>query len=349
MNLARPIAVSLTSALTAAGDSAEQTAASIRANVLRLREDVKYITIGEEGADPEPARTARVASVDPDLDGRERLFALLDPVFADLVERAPELPRDAHKAALFVALPERDAVTDTWALQAFAPDLARHVGLSFASVHASQSGRAGVFALVAEARALLTRGGAESAVVVGVDSLVSPGRLRLFDEGERLRSPRNPDGFFPGEGAALALLESGRRIESRGAKAELSILGVGLGSEPETLRSDKPSTGRGLTDALRGALSDAASAQWIVSDYNGESYGAYEWGLVYARLAERLDSIERVSHPARNTGDLGAATGAVQIALASAGFRRGWAEGPWALAFAGSDGAERAALRLGRP
>jgi 3-oxoacyl-[acyl-carrier-protein] synthase I len=349
MILARPISVSLTSALTAAGSSAEQTAASIRAAVVPILEDPGYMTISGDEAEAEPARTARVAGVDPGLDGRDRLFALLDPVLADLVERAPEVAKDAHRTALFVALPEPDAVTSTWSLKTFAPDLEKRLGLSFASVQSSLLGRAGVFALLAEARALLARGGAELAVVAGVDSLVSPLRLRLFDEEERLRSPRNVDGFFPGEGAALALLSSERRLSAHGWRAELSILGVGLGSEPEGLRSDKPSTGRGLTDALRGALADAAPVRWVVSDYNGESYRAYEWGLVHARLAERLDAISLVSHPARSTGDVGAATGAVQIALASAGFRRGWAQGTSALVFAGSDGAERAALRLGKP
>lgn len=349
MNLASPLRVALTAANTPAGDSADQTATSIRANVLRVREDDRYLTIAAEGLDPEPARTTRAPGVDPALDGRDRLFALLDPVMADLFERAPHLGRDAHKALLYVSLPASDRVTDTWGLESFAPDLARRLNHRFASVHASRAGSTGVFSLIAEARALIARGDAEMAIVAGVDSLSVPSRLPIFDEAGRLVSPRSRDGFFPGEGAAAVLLESERRLAARGAKAELTLLGIGVGAEPATLTSDLPSTGRGLTDALRGALADGPSPRSIVCDFNGESYRGYEWGVVHARLAERLDAIEVMSHPARSTGDLGAATGALHVVFAAASFRRGFARGDEVLAYTASDGPERAALRLGRP
>lgn len=350
MNLSRPLGICFTAARTAAGDSAEQTSTSIRAGYLAVREDPRYITIPPDPEnEPALARSARVSGIDPDLDGAARLSALLDPVLDDLLERAQHVQRDAHKTALYVALPAKDAVSEAWELETFAHALARRKDLRFSSIHASRAGHTGVFTLLAEARALLARGGAESAIVAGVDSLTGVSRLRLFDEMDRLKSPRTSDGFFPGEGAALLLLESDRRIESRGGRAELSLLGIGLGAEPETVRSDKPSSGRGLTDAVRGALADGAPPHWIVSDFNGETYRGSEWGMVFARLGDRLGSIETMSYPVKSTGDVGAATGAVQIALAAAGYRRGWAPGQEVLAFACSDGAERAAVRLAKP
>jgi 3-oxoacyl-[acyl-carrier-protein] synthase-1 len=349
VTLARPLAVSLTAARTAAGDSADQTAASIRANVIRLREDPLYATRPAEPAgERAPARTARVDGVDPALDGRERLLALLAPLLADLVERAEHLRRDAPRAALLLSLPAPDAVTDTWDLAAFAPELTRRLGLPFGSVHPSRAGHAGVFALLAEAGALLGRGAAEVCVVAGVDSYLTAARLGLLDEAERLRSPRNVDGLFPGEAAVALVVEPERRLSARGEAPELRLLALGSGSEPETVRSDRPSTGRGLTDALRGALGEAGP-RWVISDFNGETYRGYEWGLVQARLGERLGPFDALHLPARNTGDVGAASGGVQLALAAAAFRRGWAPADEALLFTGSDGAERAAARVGRP
>lgn len=343
MSLGRPLAVTAVAARTAAGASAEQTATSIRANIVRLREDPIYLTLPR---DPEgeraPARTARVDGVDPALDGSDRLFALLEPVLGSLLESAEPVRR----AALLVALPAPDAVTDGWALDAFAPELARRLAISFATVQASRAGHAGVHALLAEASALMARGAADRCVIAAVDSYLTPARLALYDDAERVRSPRNADGFFPGEAAAAILVEGERRGEARAA--ELHVVGLGAGSEPETVRGEKPSTGRGLADALRGAIGDG-SPRWAVSDFNGETYRAYEWGLVQARLGDRLQALAAHSIPARNTGDVGAASGAVQIALAAAAFRRGWAPADEALLWAGSDGGERAAALVVKP
>ncbi|MFT3766877.1 MAG: beta-ketoacyl synthase N-terminal-like domain-containing protein [Minicystis sp.] len=350
MSFARPLAVSLTSARTAAGDGVEQTCASIRANVIRLREDPIYLTMPRDpDGERTPARTARVDGVDPALDGRDRLLALLEPTLAEVLDRAEHLRRDAPRAALLLSLPARDAVTDTWNLAAFAPELARRMGIPFATILTSQAGHTGIFALLAEASALLSRGAAELCVVAGVDTYLTPARLAHYDAAERLRSPRNIDGFFPGEAAAALVIEPERRVEIRGDEAEMRLMGLGSGSEPETVSSEKPSTGKGLSDALRAALGESSGPRWAISDFNGESYRGYEWGLVHARLGERLGMIEGMSYPARNTGDIGAASGAVLLALAAAGFRRGWAPAEEAILWTGSDSADRAAARAARP
>jgi 3-oxoacyl-[acyl-carrier-protein] synthase-1 len=156
------------------------------------------------------------------------------------------------------------------------------------------------------------------------------------------------DGFFPGEAAVALIVEPERRLAARGEAAELRLLALGSGSEPETVHGERPSTGRGLADALRGALG-ASPLRWAISDFNGETYRGYEWGLVQTRLGERLGALDLLHLPARNTGDVGAASGGVQLALAAAAFRRGWAPADEALLFTGSDGAERAAARVGRP
>ncbi|APR82346.1 3-oxoacyl-(acyl-carrier-protein) synthase [Minicystis rosea] len=341
--------MTLTSARTAVGPTVDQTCASIRANLIRLREDPSYVTIPADPADePRPARIARVDDVDPALDGRDRLLALLEPTLADMLEHAEHLRRDAPRAALLVALPAADAITDAWDLATFPAALLARLGVPFASVHVSRAGRTGVFALLSEASGILARGAAELCVVAGVDSYLTPARLAHYDEAERLRSPRNADGFFPGEAAAALLVEPERRVTARGATAHLQIVGLGSGNEPETVRSDKPSTGKGLTDALRKALGDTPAPRWAISDFNGETYRGYEWGLVHARLGDRLNALEAMSYPARNTGDIGAASGAVLVSLAAAAFRRGWAPDGEAILWTGSDGTERAAARVAK-
>lgn len=342
------LAVTALAARTACGDTAAETAASIRAGLLTLAEDPRYLTLPAE-ADGEraPARTARVPDLDPDLDGPDRLRALLEPLLVELLA-AEHLRRDARRVALLLSLPARDAVTDGWWLDAFGPDLPSRLGLPLASVTARREGSSGMLSLLAEAASLCERGAAAACVIAGVDALTGAPRLALLDEAERLRSPRNLDGHFPGEGASALVVEPPRRVESRGDRPLLAVLGVGQGSEPETVRGAKPSTGRGLADALRGALGEGA-VRWGICDFNGESYRGYEWGLVQARLGDRVGAFDRLSYPARSTGDLGAATGGVLLGLAAAGFERGWARTESALVWAGSDGAERAAVRVGNP
>lgn len=353
MSLTRPLAVSALAAVTAVGDDADQTCTSVRANILRLREDPRYVTLADPGADlddPAPARTARVDSIDPDLEGRERLLGLLEPVVSGLCERETHLRRDAHRAALLLSLPGPDPVSDGWRLEALSGELTTRLGLRFGSIKVVRTGHPGVLAQLAEAASLLAKGAAEVCLVAAVDSYLDRARLAFLDEAERLKSPRNIDGRFPGEAAAALVVESDRRVESRGGEVLVWVRGLGAGIEAETLASDKPSSGKGLSDAIRGALAGGAGPRWVIGDLNGESYRSYEWGLVQARLGERLQDLAAMSLPARNTGDIGAVTGAVAVALAAAGWKRGWAPGKVdeALVFSGSDGAERAAARLGR-
>jgi 3-oxoacyl-[acyl-carrier-protein] synthase-1 len=341
------LAVSALAARTACGDTAAESCAAIRAGLLTLAEDPRYATLpAKPGAEPAPARTSRVADLDPELDGPHRLRALLDPLVADLLA-AEHLRREVGRVALLLSLPAPDAVTDRWLLDGFGADLAASLGARFASVVTRREGASGMLSLLAEASSLIDRGAIAACLVAGVDTQIGASRLALLDQAERLRSPRNPDGFFPGEGASALVVEAPRRLEARGERPTLAILGLGQGSEPETFRSDKPSTGRGLTDALRAALGDGP-ARWGISDFNGESYRGYEWGLVQARVGDRVGAFDRLDYPARSTGDLGAATGGVLLALAAQGFARGWARCEEALVWAGSDGAERAAVRVGK-
>jgi 3-oxoacyl-[acyl-carrier-protein] synthase-1 len=343
------LAVTALAARTPCGDTAAETAASIRAGLLTLAEDPRYLTLAAKpDAERAPARTARVPELDPELAGEARLRALVEPLLAELFASAEHLRRDARRVALLLSLPARDAVTDRWSLDAFGPDLAARLGLPVALVAARREGHTGMLSLLAEAASLCDRGAAAACLVAGVDTLTGAPRLALLDEAGRLRSPRNLDGYFPGEGASALVVEPPRRVESRGDRPALAVLGLGLGGEPETWRSAKPSTGRGLTDALRGALGEGA-LRWGICDFNGESYRGYEWGVVQARVGERVGGLSRLSYPARSTGDLGAATSGVMLALAAEGFARGWARVDEAVIWSGSDGPERAAARVGKP
>jgi 3-oxoacyl-[acyl-carrier-protein] synthase I len=338
------IAVSAASAVTAAGADVEQTCTSIRAGISGLSEHAYY---GCQGRDPEwDAETTLIAgsvrTVDPVLDGRARLTELLVPVLADLARRGRVKRQELEKTALLVALPAPDPAVSTWGLaDHFVPELSRRAGFVCAETHLSQAGHAGVFELVARASELVAAGRVTSCIVAGVDSYLSSDRLALLDRGYRLKSPRNVDGFFPGEAAAALLLEPAERARARGVEPLGAFAKIGLGTEPETAHGDKPSSGVGLASAIR-ELEAGAASPWVLCDLNGESYRAFEWGVVLARLGERL-GVKRLVHPAASLGDVGAATGAILAASALSAFARGHAPSNEALLFTSSDGPQRAA------
>jgi hypothetical protein len=82
---------------------------------------------------------------------------------------------------------------------------------------------------------------------------------------------------------------------------------------------------------------------------SGESYRAQEWGLAILRTSQWLRDPAGYIAPADRWGDLGAATGTALAMLPIAAWQRGYAEGPLALLFAGSDAGRRAAVVLERP
>jgi 3-oxoacyl-[acyl-carrier-protein] synthase I len=345
-------ALTLTAAAarTAVGGSVEQTAASIRAGISRFDAHALHEALSRDpGREArEPLTVAAAPGVDPALRGAERLHALLLPVLADLVESAGLERRDLAECALLLALPAPDEAVATWHLaETFALEIARRTGLVFKASRQSLSGHAAALELLGEASALLASGAAQTCLVAGVDTYLSEDRLALLDEGYRLKSARNVDGFCPGEAAAALLVEGAR--SRRGATPRATITALGLGLEPEPMRSEKVSTGVGLVQALRGALPGEGSPDLLLCDLNGESYRAFEWGTAQARLGARLEGLRRAVMPAQRLGDIGAATGALLVATAAEAFARGWAPGEEALIFTASEGPLRAAARVTRP
>lgn len=343
-----PLVLTAASARTSVGDDVEETCASIRARIVRLREHPFYRSIAADGPG-EPLVTGRVDGVDPAAVGAERLITLLLPVLEDVLRRGDVSPFELSRTALLLSLPAPDEAVEGWKLdEGFFDVLGRRAAVSFGHTGLSRSGHSGVLELCAEASALLMSGAVDACVVAGVDSYLSADRMALLDGRYRLKSKRNVDGFFPGEAAAALLFESEARLHKRGAAVLARIAAVGVADEPETCAGERPSSGRGLCGALRAALG-AEKASWVLCDLNGESYRGFEWGIASARLGESFSPSNKLVFPAISTGDIGAAAGALLVGMVSEAFRRGYAPSGEAIVWTSSDGPRRAAVRVQRP
>ncbi len=372
MRPADTIVVTGVGAVTPVGTTAIETAASLRAGICRFREEAIYVPLalarGGAGAPTDSDDDAgggivasAVVSLPPSSSGPARIAALALRAVQDLLrdrdrdrdETTGAIGDDAGRTGWFLALPDEDAVTASWTLaRSLGPALLDRLGPRSASIIATRAqGGAGSLAVLADAAAAIRRGSIARAVVVGVDSFIDRDRLASLDRDLRIKSGRASAGMIPGEAATALLLESAAHAAQRGARVLAILAEVGEGTEPQPLTGERESSGRGLTLALRAALTGGAShaPRWVLCNLNGEAYRAVEWGTVGVRLARELGAGLRLWHPADCLGEIGAAIGGVLIAQAIAGFARGYAPAPEALLWAGSDGGARAAVRVLAP
>lgn len=165
--------------------------------------------------------------------------------------------------------------------------------------------------------------GHNAVLVGGADSYQFSPLLAMLDGQKRLaaqhlRPHSGSDAFAPGEAAGYlcltpdpekALIQNGRRV---------ALTEPGFGYESGHWFSDKPYRGEGLDQAFKQALAGRPTQRTIKNIYssaNGERFWGKELGVALTRNHHLFDD-PKVHHPAEYYGDIGAATGAVLVALA---------------------------------
>ena len=350
---ASSIVITASGAITPLGADVKSSCAAIQAGVSRVTEHAWYRCTPD---DPEwdedlPLFAATVPTIDPFTDGLERFLQLALPSLTEVMESAKLRRADLAKTAFYLSLPEVDESTFNIGLTAnLMPVLCKRTGLSaFKATKTNQLGHTGVFAHIKDAIDALESAEIDYCIVGGVDSYLLEARLAYLDAGWRIRSDRNVDGFIPGEASVMLMLETEAHARARGADILAKITCLAEGEEPDTIASEKTSSGSGLTAAIRGILEHNRTANRFDSVYcslNGESYYAFEWGLQLSRLNQVFDKLTQLVHPAEYVGDVGSATGALLIASAASAIQDGSNTGSQALLWASATHNQRMALCL---
>jgi 3-oxoacyl-[acyl-carrier-protein] synthase-1 len=333
------------------GLDATLACAALRAGVSRLAEHDGYTCLPPEGVaresdgEPEPLVAGKVPTLPDDAGGPERLQLLALAALQRMVAEGELGRKDVGRTALFLVLPAADPVVAGWNLgKTFAPELCRRAGVGdWAVAQCVQAGPVGAFRAIDAARALLATGRVDRCLVLSADTYLDAERLAALDEGWRIRSQRNPDGFLPGEAASALLLEPARAAARRKARALGLVAGPSFGNEP--VSAERWSTGRGLAEAIRPLLEGTAGpvGRYMLCNMNGEAYPAREWAVAQMRLAPDLPVVESLVHPADGIGEAGAAMAGILVACACHAYARGCAPVPAALLWVGSDDGGRAA------
>lgn len=346
--------VSAVGMVSPVGADAAQTFTSVRAGLRRMRELPAIYACQPEDARLDPAEplvgsaiyhldTALRAAGEP----VEWLAFLAAQAWRDLERRARLEPTDLARVGIFLALPARPGLGRE-AIASIAYHFHNYAERDlFPVFHVAFGGQSAGLALAELAMAALRERRLDAAAVGGTDSYFFPEWLAALDRDWRLLCERNPDGFQPGEAAAFFLLEPPAAARRRGLAPITALQRVAAGRF--LAAAGQPNTGAELATVLDQVLPpEGTTPPLVVCDLNGDSTRMREWGYALSRLGRRLEPGFALEHPAAVLGDVGAATGAMLVALATQYLDTKHAGRAGAVVWAGSDDGERRAVLLTR-
>lgn len=278
------------------------------------------------------------------LHGPPRLLALAQPALREVLHRT----RAVSSIPMILALPEvgrpdDDPRYDERFIAALAAESQAPIDVTRSKV--VRAGNAGAALALEAAITLLEKAPTVAGVLVGgVDSYYHPEVVRWLDEECRLHALDAENGFIPGEGAAFALLSRSRLGQATdGLPAPIAtVLGCASAREESILR-DEPNVAAAMTSIVRELLGPTSGRPgWVLCDVNGERHRVREWTLVQIR--QKLIDGVTTTCASDDLGDVGAATGAMLLAIAATSWSTGCAPSPTALVSLSSNGPERGAF-----
>lgn len=347
-------AVVASGAVTAIGLRSIDTAFSYRAAAAGMRASP---LLDPEG---ELVTLCFVPVIDPRLVGVPRAAELAAMALAEVVEALGPTARGmAARARLVIAADEHLArkeeggVTGAAVLAALLTERARALLPGLSAEIVPRGAAAPGYALPALAIALAS-GEIDLVILGGVHTDYDPTRILELAEAGRLHTPDRLDALIPGEAAAFVALMRPDVARRAGLHARAEINAVATGHERARPDNDEPAFAAvGLTAALRALLSplegEGLAAGWILTDLSFETFRHFELQAAMTRAQRYFCEPQQVECPAQRMGFLGAAALPLALSLAAEAFPRGFAPHPVAVALAGSDGGERAALLISPP
>ncbi len=337
-------AITAVGAITSVGRDAATTCASIRAGIVRSAPVDDFLVLDNWDYAEVPLTGCPVAGITSGFSNVGRWLQLASRAVEDLVRNGALPVKDQRfwfKTRLEIVVPALD--------ERFPEDL----GITQASLDAGLAkpllkrltavgqapqarvlprGCTGVLDALIAARDELKSGGLERVIVVAVDSLVDATALQWLGDQSRLKCDVDPTGLTPGEAAVAIMVEAPSAAAARGAKplAELRSLAV---SETKGLAAGNQ--GKALAQAIEKTIKESqlgsAYSDPAIVDLNGENWRAEQLGYAVARVPRAAWSSDGWIIPAMSTGDVGAASAALHLAIATASFARGYAHGSWIL------------------
>lgn len=330
--------------VTPVGLYAEAALAALRAGVSRLSM-LEHCQIEVDEDEFGPATGAEVPRLPRGRLGTARLERLMKPAFEEVVRDAGV--ESSNKLGVFLGTAGARPGERLLSYTGDAKELVLEAipkGLNVRLAKLVPVGRAAVLQAVREAAAALEAGSIDVAIVGATDSWVTPRALAwLREQGKLPEFPRRT-GTIPGEAAGFVALEKPERARSRSARVYAHV--VAAAGRHETVKWGEPNNAIALSQALQATVAGVEEPHAVVfSDHSGERYRAQEWLMALPKGMWTYSTMEHRCQ-ADCIGDTGAASGAVAIAWAASGLRKGYLRSNHALVWGASDEGARETVLL---
>ncbi|WP_437873400.1 hypothetical protein [Sorangium sp. So ce363] len=351
-----PISVVSSGVVCSVGLSTAAACAAIRASIDSFAETQFIDRLGEPilGAPIPPGALELPDEADgATLGGDGRLARMFALAASECLEQVGGL--DVARTCLLILGPEegRPAMPEDMLRRRVATVESACGRKLHAEARAIQGGSPGLIEALTHARELLASPSIHGVLVAGADSLLDPEEISEALSDERLLTGGSAGGFIPGEAAACVLVTRSAEGDARDVQRApaLSIAGLGMANEPQTLRARQRSRGVGLSRAIRQALeeagvpADAVHARY--ADISGEPYFFEEASYAWTRVLRGPSPPgHKLFTPVTRVGHIGAAMAPLLLAIALDDARNGRAAGPNTLVHLSCSAAPRGALLL---
>jgi 3-oxoacyl-[acyl-carrier-protein] synthase-1 len=329
-----PLAITAMGAVTAVGDNLPLTVASIYTHAQRFE------TLAGVGADGQRVVGAR-APIGTELEGIDRLRGLALLALRECAAHLGDLRVPLVICAPPLAVFGRDA---RWFLRQVIADSELPIDFDASQVIEGERG-AHVRAIAIAAR-LVSSESWPACLLLAVDSLITPARVARDLAAGRFAGDHNLTGFVPGE-AGAALLLSPRGVGT-GAGAAAVIAGLADVAGGPAFETGAAVLAEAADRALAAVRLSGAALGAICHDGGGDWAQIEELALADGRPPLSVAPHAQRFLPAISTGDVGAASGVLSMALLSFLIGKGVIRRP-ALALSSTDGPARAAVVLVPP
>jgi 3-oxoacyl-[acyl-carrier-protein] synthase-1 len=314
--------------VTAVGLDAPSACAAMRARLDGFKE-TRFVTPNDEFLVGAPVPLPR------NWIGEKRMAHLASGAICEAFETVPEA---RGQAALILCLAEEDRpgrpVRNNASLLRRIAEIVEIEPQARSRVVAH--GRPSGHVALDQARRLITSGETSYVMIAGVDSYLTSRTVAYYLDENRILTPKNPNGFIPGEAAAAVLCT---RSNGKG----LRLFGLGLSREIASIynKEDLPLRGDGMTVAYHGAFAETGIEMnqlgYRIADLIGEQYWFKQSALASMRLLRGRHDFQDIWSPGESLGNVGAAAVPLMLGMAKTAVEKGYAAGNPVLVEASND------------